>query len=324
MSNQEQYLEALLAEKGLSNSTFSAYKKDISDFLYFLKSKLIKEENVDIEILDQYINNLHKNKISPRTINRKISSLKGYYEFLITENIVNENPVLFIKRPKFSQKLPCYLTDEEFKKLIFSITNTDKNSNQSLKLSKFDEKLRLKAMVILTYSSGLRVSEMVNLKLSQLDLEDGKIKNNQILISGKGQRERIIILSKKAKLALEEYLTVRHKYINKQNSSKQNLYLFPSRSKEGHVTRQNFALMLKDAAYNAGINPSNISPHILRHSFATKLLNSGADLRAIQELLGHADISTTQIYTHIDKTKLKDILDSKHPFLRKSNTITNS
>lgn len=331
MEYLEQFLESMIAERGSSKSTILAYKKDLLDYGNFIKKNFndesisasnksnaplehIQESNKtrlnDLKIgngLNDYIKNLISNGLSPRSIARKVSAIKGYYNFLITEKIIDENPTLNIDLPKFSSKLPNYLTDDEYQILANYLIND--NSHDTI---------RLRAMIFMMYSSGLRVSELISLKLSQINLDFSKmeLKNNHIIVKGKGSKERIVLLGKSAVKSLEEYILIRKNYISidkKNHISNDNLYLFPSRSAQGYMTRQNFALLLKKQADLAGIDPRKISPHILRHSFATKLLSVGADLRVVQELLGHSDISTTQIYTHVNYKRLENILKTKHP-----------
>jgi integrase/recombinase XerD len=303
MEYLEQFLESQIAERGSSRATIQAYKKDLLDYFQYLKNAQKDSLNVEVSDLNSYVIKLSSAGISPRSIARKISAIKGYYNFLLSEKIIKDNPAMNVDRPKFSSKLPNYLTDEEFKLLA-----------EYLMSSKNVDAIRLKAMILMIYSSGLRVSELISLKISQfdIDLDLMKLKSEQIIVKGKGSKERIVLLSSSAVRALEEYLTLRENFIN-HNSSIQQRYLFPSISSAGYMTRQNFALLLKKVAFLAGLNPDKISPHVLRHSFATKLLSSGADLRVVQELLGHSDISTTQIYTHVNYKRLKDILKSKHP-----------
>ncbi len=303
----EQYLESLLAERGAAKATVIAYKRDIVDYFNFLEKKSIDSAHSDVEIINQFIALLSKNGIFTRSIARKISSLRGYYNFLLSEKIIKENPVLFIQKPKFSSKLPNYLTDDEFEKLASHIL-----TDQSV------EGIRLRAMILVMHCSGLRVSELVSLKLSHLEvnLEKMEVTSEHIIIMGKGGKERVVLLSAKSLEALNDYLVIRENFIDHSNSKSQ-LYLFPSTSKQGYLTRQNFAQQLKKAALLANLDPNKISPHVLRHSFATKLLSSGADLRVVQELLGHSDISTTQIYTHVNDKKLRSALESAHPFGKK-------
>ncbi len=300
----EQYLESLLAERGAAKATILAYKKDILDFFSYLAQVQISPECAARENIDNYSAFLLDLKVSHRSISRKISALSGYYNFLLSERIISENPILLVQKPKFQGKLPSYIEEEEFIKLLTYIVNS---ANK--------DAIRLKAMILIIYSSGLRVSELVSLKLNALniDLEKMIVEHPEIIVKGKGAKERVVLLSNKAKSAVNDYLQIREMFLREKN----NLYVFPSKSRLGHMTRQNFALLLKKVAYEAGLNSSKISPHVLRHSFATKLLNSGADLRVVQELLGHSDIATTQIYTHVNNKRLKTIMESSHPLASK-------
>jgi integrase/recombinase XerD len=309
----EQFLEMMVAERGISKNSLLSYKRDLMDFKSFLVSSKMTELEIVSENVQDFIQYLAKNALSPRSINRKISTLKSYFEFLISENHTNLNPVLIIDLPKHQNKLPSYLSVDEISSLISYLGN-----------SKTHEGIRLKAMVYLLYASGLRVSELINMKLSNILINNdlGEIKKVFTII-GKGNKERAIVINEQTISALSEYLQVRHFFINKQ-SNKQKIYLFPSYSSFGHMTRQNFGLLLKQAAINGGLDPENVSPHILRHSFATHLLEGGADLRVIQELLGHADISTTQIYTHVQTKHLKEILDQHHPLSKNKKSIFKS
>ncbi len=304
----EQYLESLLAERGAAKATILAYKKDILDFFSYLEQVKILPESAAREHIDNYSAFLLNLKISNRSISRKISALRGYYNFLLSEKLIQENPTLLAQKPKFQGKLPNYLEEDEIIKLISYIMNS---SNK--------DAIRLKAMVMIIYSGGLRVSELVGLKLSDLnmDLEKMEAKNSEMVVKGKGNKERIVLLSNNSLSAVNDYLQIRDMFLNEKDE-KYNLYLFPSRSDSRHMTRQNFALLLKKVAYEAGLNSSKISPHVLRHSFATKLLNSGADLRVVQELLGHSDISTTQIYTHVNNKRLQSVMEASHPLASKS------
>jgi integrase/recombinase XerD len=303
----EQYLESLLAERGVSKSTFLSYRKDLVDFIKFIQRKNIKPENCTLDIINDYIAKLSDEAISARSISRKLSAVRGFYDFLISEKMIKENPVTFANKPKYAASLPNFLSDDEFKILIESIMN-----------AKNPFEIRLKSMILLMYSTGLRVSELVSLKASQIDYDPKMniLKSDEITVKGKGDKHRIVLISKNASTSLIEYLPLREVFFNKQNK-KSELYLFPSKSRDGYMTRQNFANLLKDAAINSGLDADRISPHVLRHSFATKLLNKGADLRSVQELLGHSDISTTQIYTHINNIKLEYDLKNNHPYLKK-------
>lgn len=298
----EQFLEMMLAERGIAQNSALSYKRDLKDFQEFLtKTKLTELEVKDSDI-NAFITELAKSGISARSINRKISTLKNYFIFLISENHTDYNPVLVVDLPRYNSTLPRFLSIEDIKALL-EYCKQDSNPDG----------IRLNAMIHLLYASGMRVSELVSLKM--IDITSGnnysKIRKN-FLIKGKGSKERVIIINDQAQSALEKYLKIRHSFCAPKNS-KSNNYFFPSHSTQGHMTRQNFALLLKKASLNSGLDPNTISPHILRHSFASHLLENGADLRVIQELLGHSDISTTQIYTHVQTAHLKKTLKEYHP-----------
>ncbi len=298
----EQFLEMMVAERGIAKNSVLSYKRDLQDFNEFLSKNKLSELNSQTSDITKFIETLNQNNISARSINRKISTIKSYFNFLISENHISYNPVLVADLPKYYDKLPKFLSIEEIKNLL-----------NFCKEDKTPEGLRLNAMIHLLYASGMRVSELVSLKL--VELTSG-IKSSEIrksfLIKGKGSKERIIVINDQAREALKEYLQIRQAFsFGKTPKAKQ--YFFVSHALQGHMTRQNFALLLKKAAINASLDPNNISPHILRHSFASHLLEGGADLRVIQELLGHSDISTTQIYTHIQTDYLKKILKNFHP-----------
>lgn len=297
----EQFLEMMLAERGIAKNSFYAYRRDLLDFdSYLTKQKISNPLHTSAEDIRSFIRQLTKQNISPRSIARKISAIRGYYHFLISENLTKDNPAHLIDMPKYHNALPNILSINNIKTLL-EFGERDKSP----------ENLRLLAMMHLLYASGLRVSELVSLKLSNLsiNMESGQI-NNYINVLGKGNKARIVIINKKALEAIANYLPFRSIFIsNKQGSP----HLFPSKSSNGYMTRQNFALLLKQVALKCGLNPELISPHTLRHSFASHLLAGGADLRVIQELLGHSDIATTQIYTHLEVEHLKKTIEQFHP-----------
>lgn len=280
------FLEYLLIEKKYSPNTISAYKIDLEAFCEEFKSKRIN--NISGDDLTKYRSKMIKEGKSSTSISRHISTLRSFYKYLIINKKVNENILLYLENPKIKKSLPNVISEEEVDKLLnINITNH------------YDA--RNKAMLELMYATGLRVSELTNLKFSDIDLI-----NNTIRTFGKGSKERIIPLGDYATNALNNYINnYYHQFKNKNNE-----YIFLNN--RGHqLTRVGFYKILKEICYKQGIKP--INPHILRHSFATHLLNSGADLRSIQELLGHSDISTTQIYTHVSTSKLKKDYDEFHP-----------
>lgn len=301
----EQFLEMALAERAISENSLISYKRDLLDYKYFLEAKKLNEFRVSSEDIDKYIRGLSNKSISARSINRKISTIKSYYSFLISENYTDYNPTLIVDLPKYNNKLPSVLSINEIKVLL----NYCNNDNSP-------EGLRLSAMIHLIYASGLRVSELVSLKVTDITIggKNSEVRSN-FVVKGKGGKDRMVIINQKAKNSLEQYLAVRENFC-KLGSSFSKIYFFPSVSAKGHMTRQNFALLLKQATIKAGLDPEIVSPHVLRHSFASHLLENGADLRVIQELLGHSDISTTQIYTHVQSSHLKYTLQKHHPLGR--------
>ena len=282
----DEFIDYLRFEKKYSENTISSYKRDLNKINSYLKKDFIKLTKADIQ---KYIQNLSKNE-SSNTISRTISSLKSFYKFLEINKYTNTNPLTTIISPKTARKLPKVLSEEEVNKLLDINLNND-----------FD--YRNKAMLELMYSSGLRVSELINLTVNDVDL-----KNSLVRIFGKGSKERIVPLNDYATETLNNYILYHRPKLFKQ---KENNYLFLN-NHGNQMTRQGFFKTLKKIAKEKGIK-SELSPHTLRHSFATHLLKYGADLRSIQELLGHSDISTTQIYTHITNEMLEKNYHEYHP-----------
>ncbi|WP_218460468.1 site-specific tyrosine recombinase XerD [Rickettsia sp. TH2014] len=293
-----QFLEMLLAERALSKNSILSYKRDLFDFQNYLAKQRLSELNITTENVRDWIEYLASNDLQARSINRKISTIKSYYEFLISENHTAFNPVLNVDLPKYQNKLPEILSIDQIKSLLKYCSQDNS-----------PEGIRLNAMIHLLYASGLRVSELVSLKLT--DILTNKTSKGEVRkifsVLGKGSKERVIVINEQAVISIAKYLAIRDVFVNKAKP-KNHIYLFPSSALAGYMTRQNFAILLKSAALYANLNSEHISPHILRHSFASHLLEGGADLRVIQELLGHADISTTQIYTHLQTNHLKKVL----------------
>lgn len=300
MNTINSFLEMLASERGASHNTISAYKLDLESFEEILQKKNIT--NAKLQDIREFISYLKDHEYSARSINRKISSLRQFYQFLVSEDIIKENPTIELELQKQPKKLPKMLEIQEIEKLFLLLDNNDK-----------PDSLRIACMLAILYSAGLRVSELVSLKLSNFE-----IKNSQVApifyVKGKGNKERICILNEQAQQYLLKYLKVRDFFIPKKQI-KQCLWLFPSNN--DHITRNRFGQILKELAIKAGLDPEKISPHVLRHSFASHLLANGADLRSIQELLGHSSISTTQIYTHVANKKLKEVVNQYHPLSKK-------
>ena len=290
----EEFIKFIQFEKGLSSNTISAYKNDLKQYFDFLKKINKTIHNVSPEDLTEFLWQLKQNNLSSNSIYRKSSCLTQFYKFLLSEGLTTNNPTEFLIKPKLQKKLPQVLTVEEVDRLLNYIPK-----------KKFND-IRNKAMIELLYATGLRVSELVNLKFDQVDLQ-----NKFIRVIGKGGKERIVLLNKKSIEALKEWLKVREKKFSGKLSSGYDSYIFLSKLGKP-ISRIDFWEQLKNYVKNAGIL-KNVSPHTLRHSFATHMLKYGADLRVVQELLGHSDISTTQIYTQVDRKHLKEIHKKYHP-----------
>ncbi len=280
--------EYLVTEYNTSINSRNSYRYDLLNFARYFKQNIIYLKKEDIqEYLRKEINKKAKTKA------HHLTSINNFYKYLVEHNIIKINPCENIKMPKLEKKLPVYLTEEEVDKLLDIKTSTA-----------YD--LRNKAMLELLYASGIRITELCDLVMSNLYLNDNTIK-----VMGKGSKERIVPINDYAKKAMQDYIAHgREKLLGAKDSE----YVFIS-SRHTKITRQAFFKFLKQLCEDKGIK-KNISPHVLRHSFATHLLNNGADLRIVQELLGHSDISTTQIYTHITNEKLEKEYEN-HPLLKK-------
>lgn len=284
----EKFIEYLIIDKKYSENTVKSYNNDLKKFESYMKN--INIQNIKENHIKNYLKYLKDNNNDNRTINHNISTLRSFYKFLLIEKTIKINPMEYIEMPKTKKSLPKTLSIEEIDKLL-DIKLTDSFS------------YRNKAMLELMYSSGLRVSELVNVKIHDID-----ISNCIIRIMGKGSKERIVPLGDYAIKYIEIYLK---EYRNKLTKKELNEYLFLNNHGK-KMTRQGFFKILKQLAREKSIK-TDFSPHTLRHSFATHLLNGGADLRSIQEMLGHESISTTQIYTHVSKEQLKENYNNYHP-----------
>ena len=289
----EKYLENILTKKNVSKNTFMSYKNDLQQFQKFFNLNEI--ETVDEDKITNYVNFLAKN-YSTASHCRKLSSLKNFFIFLEEKNLIKHNFFDSTEFPKFKRTIPKILSEGQIKKII----NLSYNDST-------DKGVRLSLMLEMLYATGIRISELVNLKLGDIS-EDYSF----IIILNKGRKERIVPLISKVQNLLKRYLNILQD--NKVKSNKN--YLFPSNSKSGHITRIRFFQIFQKIGSKALIDKELLSPHKVRHSFATHLLNRGVDLRLIQESLGHKDISTTQIYTHIKTKKLRKILTEKHSLKR--------
>ncbi|PAD36828.1 site-specific tyrosine recombinase XerD [Terribacillus saccharophilus] len=287
----DDFIHYLQIERGLSENTLQSYARDLRTYTRYLQENEVQEwAQVTRAKLTAYLRWLHDDGKSAATIARTLSSIRLFHQFLLREYGLKEDPSIHIDTPKKERKLPKILSSDEVDKLL-TCPGTDTLT------------IRNRAMLETLYATGLRVSELLALELDDLHLEMGFVR-----CFGKGSKERIVPLGDMAKARLEEYLNRSRKVLLKSKASD---ILFVNHH-GNPLSRQGFWKVLKQIARDAGIQ-KEITPHTLRHSFATHLLENGADLRAVQEMLGHADISTTQIYTHVTKTRLKDIYKTHHP-----------
>lgn len=288
----QDYLTMLRVERNLSPRTLEAYQRDLKHYLSFIVDKdIISLSNISQMHIREYIRSLNEKGLAASSIARIFSSIRSYHKFLSAENYVNENPTLILTSPKAPKKLPHVLMEEEISAIINAVVET------------FQYSKRDKAIIEMLYSCGLRVSELCALSLNNLYLNDDMIR-----IMGKGSKERLLPVGGRAKNFLNDYLIHCRPGIQKDKGSSS---VFLSRN-GNPLTRAMINNILRKWSQVAGINKS-VSPHTLRHSFATHLLEGGADLRFVQALLGHSDISTTQIYTHLDKHHLKEVYQTHHP-----------
>lgn len=280
VQNLSEYLEYLEVEKGLSINTIEAYRRDLGDFLCFCESRGIENlDNVRRSEVNNYVLKLHDEKMTTTTVVRKIASLRGFFKWLCANDYCKSDPTLTLEQPKLPKRLPKVMTVQEIEEIL----------NQNL-----DE---MHSVIIeMLYGCGLRVSELVNINLSDID-----IKSKYLQCLGKGSKERIVPLGKKAISALNKYLPIREFNLRKNNVETKHLLV----DGNGRIlTRQDIYTFIHSQGEKIH---KHISPHTLRHSFATHLLENGADLRIVQELLGHSDVSTTQLYTHVSKKRLKEV-----------------
>jgi integrase/recombinase XerD len=284
----------LVAERGATQNTVAAYRQDLFDFADFLKAPLDKVSSPEV---NAYLIALSQQGLASATVSRRLSALRQFYQFLNSQGWTNTDPTTSIDKPRHQRPLPKILSEEDVARLLdYAATQTD------------NEGLRLYAMLETLYATGLRVSELVSLPETAYHPE-----RPFFHIKGKGGKERLVPLSEPAQASLNAYYRgARNHFLQRLNPAGQK-WLFPSHSKEGHITRQRFGQLLKALALAINLDPEKISPHVIRHAFATHLLRHGADLLAIQKLLGHADLSTTQIYTHVVTDHLRDLVYHHHP-----------
>lgn len=294
----DNFLEMLSAERGLAQNSLLAYRNDLADFSGFLTGRGDDAETVGIDALRLYMQGLSDQGMTAATAARRLSALRQFFKFLVQENIRKDDPAALLDAPKRARALPKLLSEDEVDRLLTEARTLRDDPAESA---------RLTALLEILYATGLRVSELVGLRWPPFG-DDARF----LVIRGKGSKERLVPLSEPARQAIEDYAGWRSDFIEGKTSP----WLFPSRGDSGHLTRQRFGQLLKDLALQAGIAPAKVSPHVLRHAFASHLLARGADLRAVQKMLGHADISTTQIYTHVLEARKQALVRQHHPLAK--------
>jgi len=301
------YLEMLSAERGAAGNTIDAYRRDLQHFETYLSDDGVEIREATTREITDYARALAEDGLAPASRARKLSAVRQLYKFLVAEGLVPEDPAARLTGPKLSRSLPKTLSVAEVDKLL---DRAGKRSEGMFGREKA-RALRLHCLVEMLYATGMRVSELVCLPRSVLK-GDARV----LTIVGKGGRQRLVPLNTSARAALDRYLTLGQDPEDGISSMLKTKWLFPSHGEGGHFTRQRLAQELKDLATEAGIDPDRVSPHVMRHAFASHLLDRGADLRAVQQLLGHADISTTEIYTHVLEERLKQLVLNHHPLAK--------
>ena len=285
----------MTAERGASRDTISAYAGDLYEFARFAAENDERTEAATVELIRAYLRMMARAGLAPATTARKLSVLRGYFAFLLGEGVRRDDPCAAIDAPRREQALPRTLSEDEVGRILASARR---------RAGAGADGRRLAALVEILYATGLRVSELVTLPLSGLS-RDRRV----VVVRGKGAKERMVPLGAPARRAIADYLPHRSEFAAGAASR----FLFPGRGRQGHLGRSHFARLLKRLAADAGIDPGRVSPHVLRHAFATHLVDHGADLRSVQQMLGHADISTTQIYTHVADARLRKLVAEHHP-----------
>jgi integrase/recombinase XerD len=303
------FLDMIATERNASKNTLDAYKRDLDDYAEFLSGKKSDFRSADTQTIRNYLSALAKRELAAATVARKLSAIRQLHRFLYTEGQRKDDPSAVLEGPKRGRTLPKIMSVGEVTKLLAAAHELGGQAGDTKEAKTRQLRaLRLAALLELLYASGLRVSELIALPASA-----ARTKSDAIIVRGKGNKERLVPVGEVAKRAMRAYLDA----IPEKEKAPGQRWLFPSFGESGHVTRQHVARELKALAANAGISPGKISPHVLRHAFASHLLQNGADLRVVQALLGHADISTTQIYTHVLDERLKNMVRDLHPMAEK-------
>jgi integrase/recombinase XerD len=299
----ELFLDMLAAERGASKNTLEAYRRDLEDFASDLASAKQRMATADSNALRAHVGRLSNRHLAPASVARRLSAIRQLYRFLYSEGHRGDDPAAAIEGPKRGRSLPKVLSVKQVDELLAQARQAMQSESKSERL----RAARMTCLLEVLYATGLRVSELVALPESAARRDQ-----RMLVIRGKGGRERLVPLNDSARRAMADYLGLREEL--KAEKSK---WLFPSFGETGHLSRQHFARELKALAAATGLKTTQVSPHVLRHAFASHLLQNGADLRVVQTLLGHADISTTQIYTHVLEERLKSLVRDLHPLAEK-------
>jgi integrase/recombinase XerD len=294
----EAFLEMLAAERGAARLTLAAYRNDLIDLSGFLAGRGIALDHADAEALHDYLAAATTRRLAPRTLARRLSAMRQFFRFLLTDGMRQDDPTSGLDTPRLGRPLPKMLSETEVARLI-----------ETAEAWPAEQGMRVRSILELLYATGLRISELVTLPLAAAQRDP-----RFLLVRGKGGKERMVPLSPPSRQALAAYLGCRKHFLPEGRASR---FLFPSRGREGYLTRQRCGQLLKELALGAGLDPARLSPHVLRHAFASHLLDHGADLRSVQQMLGHADIATTQIYTHVQGDRLRRLVEAAHPLARR-------
>ena len=294
----DQFLEMLVAEKARAKNSLEAYQRDLLDLADFSDNTLI---DITADDLRAWLAELKQRGLAASTTARRLSAARQFYLFLFRDGLRIDNPAAHLESPRRGRSLPKLLSESDVDRLLDCVEQDHKNKG-TLKSA------RQRVLLEMLYATGLRISELVGMPRRAISTD-----MSMLIVRGKGDKERMVPLGSKAIEALEDYLTLLDAAVPAKDRSN---FIFPSRGVEGHLTRRRVGQMLKDLALEAGLLPANLSPHKLRHAFATHLLSHGADLRTVQQLLGHADISTTQIYTHVLDERMKALVNQAHPLAK--------
>src|SRR4249919_576104 len=304
------FLDMLAAEQGAGDNTLDAYRRDLTDFSEFLGRKGQNFAGAGTDALRDYLADLDTRGFKSSSVARRLSAMRHLFRFLLNERIRSDDPAAILSGPKRGRGLPKVLSISDVDRMLTrakELTQADASPQHRLRA------MRLHCLLEVLYATGLRVSELVALPLSA-----ARSDARMIVVRGKGNKERLVPLNEASRQAMADYLvTMQALKSEKKKNAAGSKWLFPSFGESGHLTRQHFARDLKELAASAGLAPRLVSPHVLRHAFASHLLHNGADLRIVQTLLGHTDISTTQIYTHVVEERLKSLVRDLHPLAEK-------